>query len=102
MTRRTTPDNCVGCNRPMRTKTGAITPGTVTHGGRGHCSVCYYRITRGLPLTDTPDHTGLTTNEQRTRDALHALANDRRRRGIPTQGILMAGEKPDKVTEIPL
>lgn len=61
------------------------------------CTTCPDAADGALDGLCTPCRT-----EHRTRDALTAIVTDRRRRGIPTQGVLMDGEKPDKITEIPL
>lgn len=97
-TRTKRPDNCVECDHPMRPYTWPEhrAPGTVKHGSNGRCEACCTRNRRG-GLKRKPTGNKLTDAEMAWLRTAHPHAYkyhmDRRRRGIPAEGLKLKGDK---------
>lgn len=109
---------CKGCKRPLRSRNTkkADAPHTQVHRASGYCDTCHrnlavpphkdpdklakkaaastthlnrYRKTQALP----PRPKGLTLDELRLRTSIEVLIAERRRRGIPPEGLIPADEQ---------
>jgi hypothetical protein len=86
--------HCTACGRPVRGSRTPLDeqPGTVVHGGAGKCITCYKRQRDGKEpyAGHIKPSTAANARDARNLMIFNLFIADRRRRGIPEEGLISA------------